>query len=173
MSRAQSPSWEGCPSKDPAWLLLMAQGIPSGSATGGRAGEKWVVEVGRKKQHTTCQFIQHFREQLLAGRVKNEEFLEPEKCVSEVDTTRVKSRFPPALGGRGSAADTANMPRAWVLSQTLCLPSPRETARTAQSARRAQAELPPTWHRDLAHLSQPQAQTSQGQADCPPGGPEH
>lgn len=74
----------------------MAQGIPSGSATGGRAGEKWVVEVGRKKQHTTCQFIQHFREQLLAGRVKNEEFLEPEKCVSEVDTARVKSRFSPS-----------------------------------------------------------------------------
>lgn len=34
-----------------------------------------------RKEHSTCQFVQHFREQLLAGGVKNEEFLESEKHV--------------------------------------------------------------------------------------------
>lgn len=28
------------------------------------------------KPQATCQFIQHFRKQILAGRVKNEELLE-------------------------------------------------------------------------------------------------
>lgn len=137
---AQSPSWEGCPSKDPAWLLLMAQSIPSGSATGGRAGEKRVVEVGRKKQHTTCQFIQHFREQLLAGRVKNEEFLEPERCISEVDTGRAKSRFPPSsLWTWLSSRHSKHATRMSAFTHALPPLSPRETARTAQSARRAEA----------------------------------
>lgn len=42
---------------------------PLGVSPGKGVGQKWVVKVGWKKktQHTTCQFIQHFREQLLAG----------------------------------------------------------------------------------------------------------
>ena len=36
-----------------------------------------------KRLNATCQFIQHFRKQLFAGRVKNEEFLESERQVSE------------------------------------------------------------------------------------------
>lgn len=39
------------------------------------------MQAVRKKSSCTCQFIQHFRKQLLAGRVKNEELLQSEKRV--------------------------------------------------------------------------------------------
>lgn len=38
------------------------------------------------KPQDTCQFIQHFRKQLLAGGVKNEELLESGRRVPRVST---------------------------------------------------------------------------------------
>lgn len=99
-----------------------------------------MVEVGRKKEHTTCQFIQHFREQLLAGRVKNEEFLGPEKCISEGDTARVKSRFPTSsLWMWLNSRQSKHAMHTGAFTHALPSPSPRETASTVQSARRAEA----------------------------------
>lgn len=75
-----SQGWEDCSWKNSA---VVASGRAGKGAS--LCGRWWWL---RKRSHATCQFIQHFGKQLLAGRVKNEEFLEPERQVPRKSTCR-------------------------------------------------------------------------------------
>lgn len=69
-------TWEGGPWNLRSSLLQPLAAVGEGLLVGHVVDK--TQDIG-----TLPQFIQHFRKQLFAGRVKNEEFLESERQVSE------------------------------------------------------------------------------------------
>lgn len=83
MSQSSWPrGWEDCSCTNSAMIASLgsqtAVTLLGEHRRGKCFGGRWWLG---KRSHVTCQFIQHFGKQLLAGGVKNEEFLEPERHV--------------------------------------------------------------------------------------------